>query len=71
MVDSKAVAVVTEGLEVLHIERRIFWGVGGLLKDSEHEWERLPAQAPPFPLHNLLQEKINEDLVLDCHLLSP
>lgn len=25
-------------------------------------------QAPPFHLHNLLQEKINEDLVLDCHL---
>lgn len=25
-------------------------------------------QAPPFHLHNLLHEKINEDLVLDCHL---
>lgn len=30
MVDSKAVAVVTEGLEVLRGEQRIFWvGVGG------------------------------------------
>lgn len=27
-------------------------------------------RAPPFHLRNLLQEKINEDLVLDCHLLS-
>lgn len=43
---------------------------GGLLKDSEHEWERLPAPSPPFHLRNLLQEKINEDLVLDRCLLS-
>lgn len=50
MVDSKAVAVVTEGLEVLLAEQRIFWGVGGLLKDSEHEWERLPALSPAVPL---------------------
>lgn len=27
-----------------------FWGVGGLLKDSEHEWERLPAPSPAVPL---------------------
>lgn len=27
-------------------------------------------RAPLFHLRNLLQEKINEDLVLDCHLLS-
>lgn len=29
-----------------------FWGgeVGGLLKDSEHEWERLPASSPTVPL---------------------
>lgn len=27
-----------------------FWGVGGLLKDSEHEWERLPAPSPTVPL---------------------
>lgn len=60
-VDSKAVAVVTEGLEVLRGERRIFlfflcvWGSflcvgwwGGLLKDSEHEWERLPACLPAW-----------------------
>lgn len=26
-----------------------FWG-GGLLKDSEHEWERLPASSPTVPL---------------------
>lgn len=25
-------------------------GVGGLLKDSEHEWERLPAPSPAVPL---------------------
>lgn len=51
MVDSKAVAVVTEGLEVLRAEQRIFFGgVGGLLKDSEHEWERLPAPSPTVPL---------------------
>lgn len=50
MVDSKAVAVVTEGLEVLLAEQRIFWGVGGLLKDSEHERERLPAPSPAVPL---------------------
>lgn len=50
MVDSKAVAVVTEGLEVLRGERRIFGGVGGLLKDSEHEWERLSAPSPTVPL---------------------
>ena len=50
MVDSKAVAVVTEGLEVLRAEQRIFGGVGGLLKDSEHEWERLPAPSPTVPL---------------------
>lgn len=50
MVDSKAVAVVTEGLEVLLAEQRIFGGVGGLLKDSEHEWERLPAPSPAVAL---------------------
>lgn len=50
MVDSKAVAVVTEGLEVLLAEQRILGGVGGLLKDSEHEWERLPAPSPAVPL---------------------
>lgn len=50
MVDSKAVAVVTEGLEVLRGEQRIFFGGGvGLLKDSEHEWERLPASSPTVP----------------------
>lgn len=27
-------------------------------------------RAPPFHLRNLLQEKINEDLGLDCHLPS-
>lgn len=30
------------------------WGLGGgrggLLKDSEHEWERLPASSPTVPL---------------------
>lgn len=31
-------------------EQRIFGGVGGLLKDSEHEWERLPAPSPTVPL---------------------
>lgn len=53
MVDSKAVAVVTEGLEVLRGEQRIFWeggGVGALLKDSEHEWESLPASSTTVPL---------------------
>lgn len=25
-------------------------GGGGLLKDSEHEWERLPASSPTVPL---------------------
>lgn len=51
-----------------------WWRGGGLLKDSEHEWERLPAclpRAPALRLRNLLQGEINEDLVLDCHLLSP
>lgn len=38
------------GTEVLRGEQRIFWGVGGLLKDSEHEWERLPAPSPTVPL---------------------
>lgn len=27
-----------------------FGGVGGLLKDSEHEWERLPTPSPAVPL---------------------
>lgn len=50
MVDSKAVAVVTEGLR--EAAEDSFWGgeVGGLLKDSEHEWERLPASSPTVPL---------------------
>lgn len=39
MVDSKAVAVETEGLEVLG-------GGGGLLKDSEQEREEVPTPAP-------------------------
>lgn len=45
---SKAVAVVTEGLRR---EQRILFEVGGgLLKDSEREWERLLASSPTVPL---------------------
>lgn len=47
MVDSKAVAVETGGLEV--------WG--GLLKDSEQELEEVPTPALSLQLHNLLEKK--------------
>lgn len=88
-VDSKAVAVVTEGLEVLRGERRIFylfffmcvgffcvWGGGEVYLRilSMSGSVCLPACLPGAPalrLRNLLQGEINEDLVLDCHLLSP
>lgn len=50
MVDFKAVAVVTEGLEVSAQSRGFFGGVGGLLKDSEHVWESLRAPSPTVPL---------------------
>lgn len=42
MVDSKAVAVVTEGLEVLHAEQRIFGGV-------VYFWAWIVASACPEP----------------------
>lgn len=70
MVDSKAVAVVTEGLEVLLAEQRIFGGGGWLayLRILSMSGSVCLPRALPFHLRNLLQEKINEDLVLDCHL---
>lgn len=70
MVDSKAVAVVTEGLEVLRGEQRIFFGGVVYLRILSMSGSVCLPRAPPFRLRNLLQEKINEDLVLDCHLLS-
>lgn len=73
LVDSKAVAVVTEGLEVLREEQRILFGEGRwvvYLRILSMSGSVCLPQAPLFHLHNLLQEKINEDLVLDCHLLS-
>lgn len=50
MVNSEVVAVETERLEVLLANHRIFGGVGGLLKDSEHGCECLPAPNPIVPL---------------------
>lgn len=68
MVDSEAVAVVTEGLEVLLAEQRIFWGWVTYLRILSMSGSVCLPRALPFHLRNLLQEKINEDLVLDCHL---
>ncbi len=56
MVDSKAVAVETGGLEVLHVLGGT-GGVGGLLKDSEQEREEVPTTAPSLQLHNLLEKR--------------
>lgn len=54
MVDSKAVAVETGGLEVVHICGG-HGGVGGLLKDPEQdEMNCLPQ--PSLQLHNLLNK---------------
>lgn len=80
MVDSKAVAVATEGLEVLRGARRIFFsffwrcvcgGVAVYLRILSMSGSVCLPRAPPFRLRNLLQGEINEDLVLDCHLLPP
>lgn len=68
MVDSKTVAVVTEGPEVLLGEHRIFGGWVAYLRILSMSGSI--CRALPFHLCNLLQEKINEDLVLDCHLPS-
>ena len=70
MVDSKAVAVVTEGQEVLLAEHRIFGGWVAYLRILSMSGSVCLPQALPFHLCNLLQEKINEDLWFDCHLLS-
>lgn len=80
MVDSKAVAVVTVGLEVLRGARRIFFffflavcvcGGAVYLRILSMSGSVCLPRAPPFRLRNLLQGEINEDLVLDCHLLPP
>lgn len=60
MVDYKAVAVETGGLEVLHVFGG-HRGVCGLLKDSELEREKVPTLAPSLHLHNLLEKKEIEE----------
>lgn len=45
-----------------------FLGGGAYLRILSMSGSVCLPQALPFHLHNLLQEKINEDLVLDCHL---
>lgn len=70
MVDSKAVAVVTEGLRG---EQRILFGVGRwvvYLRILSMSGSVCLPPAPLLHLRNVMREEINEDLALDCHLLS-